>query len=113
MEIVPLNDARRPLASDSLRVRVYYRGAHLRDAQRFAGGAVPVDSVAPEDKRPDVVVFTKGWRIASSPLGWGDPWNVPTVHAEVASGGDGQQWEVLLATLVVQRASSGHDAHHP
>ncbi|MBV5324370.1 MAG: DUF4198 domain-containing protein, partial [Rhodospirillaceae bacterium] len=58
LEIVPLNDARRLLANDSLRVQVLYRGAPLPEAQLFAGGAAPVDSVATGDKKPDVVVFT-------------------------------------------------------
>lgn len=113
LEIVPLNDARRLLAKDSLRVQVYYRGAPLREAQLFAGGAVPVDSVATGDKKPDLVVFTDGEGIASIPLGWGELWNVRTVHAAVAPGGDRQRWEVLFATLVVQLASSGHGAHRP
>lgn len=111
LEMVPLNDARSLLVNDSLRVHVYYRGAPLRDAQLFAGGAVPADSVASGDKKPDVVVFTDSEGRASIPLGWGDLWNVRTVHAAVAPGGDPQRWEVLFATLVVQLASSGHGAH--
>ncbi len=113
LEIVPRNDTRRLLANDSLRVQVYYRGAPLREAQLFAGGAVPADSVAAGDKKPDVIVFTDREGNASIPLGWGDLWNVRTVHAAVAPGGDPQRWEVLFATLVVQLASSGHGAHRP
>lgn len=112
LEIIPLNDARELVAIDSLRLLVLYRGQPLRDAQLFASGAVPSDSLPTGDKPKDVVVVTDDAGKGRIPLGAGDLWNVRTLHAAVAPGGDPTRWEVLFATLVVQLGASGHGDHH-
>jgi len=113
LEIVPLNDARGLMSHDSLRVQVLYRGTPLREAQLFAGGAVPGDSAATEPAaHKDVTVVTDANGVARIPLGAGDLWNVRTLHAAPSPGSNAaNQWEVLFATLVVQLAAGGHAAH--
>lgn len=113
LEIVPLSDPRQLAMGDSLRVQVLYRGQPVRDAELFAGGAEPGDTIPSGAAKKDAVVSTDADGKAAIPIGPGSLWNVRTLHAAPAPDGDATRWEVLFATLVVQVAPGGHADHHP
>ncbi|MEP7383552.1 MAG: DUF4198 domain-containing protein [Gemmatimonadota bacterium] len=110
LEIVPLDDPRTLKADDVLHVQLLYRGTPLAQAELFAGGADAGDTLAGHEAKKDSRVLTDADGRAAIPLGAGQLWNVRSLHAAPAPGGDAVRWEVLFSTLVVQ-LGGGHGAH--